>query len=451
MKNQLLSPSFMSMLAASARPLSGASGDYDALLELIGEARFVLIGEASHGTQEFYAERARITQRLIGEKGFCAVAVEADWPDAYRVNRYVLGQGDDADANAALAGFKRFPTWMWRNTAVVDFIEWQRRYNATLPSQANRTGFYGLDLYSLFTSIAEVLRYLDQVDPEGARRARARYACFDHFHDDSQRYGYATGSGLSGSCENEVIAQLLELNSRAAEYMRRDGVQARDALFYTQQNARLVMDAERYYRTMFNRHISSWNLRDHHMASTLDALALHLRPEGEQLPAKIVVWAHNSHVGDARATEVGRAGEWTLGQLAREHYQEQAFLIGLTTYEGTVTAASDWDAPTERKRVRPALPDAYEALFHQLDIPRFMLPLRGGAEMSQALWKQALERAIGVIYRPETERQSHYFHAHLSQQFDAVLHFDVTHALEPLELTGPWKLGEAPETFPVGV
>ncbi len=445
-----LSPTLISLVAASAHRLSGAADDYDALLELIGDARFVLIGEASHGTGEFYEERARITKRLIVEKGFCAVAAEADWPDAYRVNRYVCSQSDDADADAALAGFKRFPTWMWRNTAVVDFVEWLRLHNKPLPTSA-RIGFYGLDLYSLFTSIGEVLRYLDQVDPDGARRARARYACFDHFHDDSQRYGYAAGFGLSPSCENEVIAQLLDLNSQAAEYMRRDGTQARDALFYAHQNARLVMDAERYYRTMFSGHISSWNLRDHHMASTLGALALHLRPASEDKPAKIVVWAHNSHIGDARATEAGRSGEWTLGQLVRERYQEQAFLIGLTTYEGTVTAASDWDAPTERKQVRPALPNSYESLFHRTNIPRFMLPLRSNAETNEALWKQRLERAIGVIYRPETERQSHYFHAHLSQQFDAVLHFDETHALEPLELTSPWKLGEAPETFPVGV
>lgn len=444
-------PALIGSVAASAHVLTGAGDDYDALIELIDKARLVLIGEASHGTHEFYEERARITRRLIAEKGFGAVAVEADWPDAYRVNRYVRGRRDDADADAALAGFKRFPTWMWRNTAVVDFVEWLRLHNDALPPDAGRVGFYGLDLYSLFTSIEEVLRYLDQVDPDAARRARARYACFDHFHDDSQRYGHAAGFGLSPSCENEVVAQLLELNFRAAEYVRRDGAQAQDALFHAQQNARLVMNAERYYRTMFSAHVSSWNLRDHHMAGTLEALASHLRAPARDLPAKIVVWAHNSHVGDARATEAGRCGEWTLGQLARERYREQAFLIGLTTYEGTVTAASDWDAPAERKRVRPALPGAYESLFHHTGIPRFMLPLRDDTETSRALWKQALERAIGVIYRPETERQSHYFHAHLSQQFDAILHFDTTRALEPLELTSPWKLGEAPETFPVGV
>lgn len=443
--------SLYNLIASSAHRLTGSAEDYDPLLELIGDARFVLIGEASHGTHEFYEERARITRRLIAEKDFTAVAVEADWPDAYRANRYVRGQGEDTNSEEALAGFKRFPTWMWRNTEVVDFIEWLRDYNNTLLPRAPQIGFYGLDLYSLFTSISEVLRYLDQVDPEAARHARARYACFDHFQDDSQRYGYATGFGLSASCKDAVIAQMRELNVRAADYVKRDGPGASDALFYAQQNARLVMNAEHYYRTMFGSHVSSWNLRDQHMAETLDALAQHLPPTTNGLPAKIVVWEHNSHVGDARATEVGQLGEWTVGQLARERYGKQTILVGLTTYRGSVTAASDWDAPAERKRVRPALPDSYEAAFHHTGLGRFMLPLGNNTEVTRALLKHRLERAIGVIYRPETERQSHYFHACLPRQFDVVLHFDETRALEPLELSSPWTLGEAPETFPAGL
>lgn len=439
------------VIASSAHRLTGSAEDYDPLLELIGDARFVLIGEASHGTHEFYEERARITQRLIAEKGFTAVAVEADWPDAYRVNRYVRGLGEDTDSEKALAGFKRFPTWMWRNTEVVNFIEWLRRYNTTLAPQASRIGFYGLDLYSLFTSISEVLRYLDHVDPEAARHARARYACFDHFQDDSERYGYATGFGLSASCKEAVIAQMRELNARAADYAKCDGPEASDAWFYTQQNARLVMNAEQYYRTMFGSRISSWNLRDNHMAGTLDALAQHLSLAANRAPAKIVVWEHNSHVGDARATEVGQLGELTVGQLARERYGKQTILIGLTTYQGSVTAASDWDAPAERKRVRPALSDSYEEAFHHTGLDRFMLLFGGNTEVTRALSKHRLERAIGVVYRPETERQSHYFHACLPRQFDAILHVDETRAVEPLELSSPWTLGEAPETFPVGL
>lgn len=438
-------------ISSSAHLLKGTADDYDSLMDLIGDARFVLLGEATHGTHEFYRERARITQRLITEKDFTAVAVEADWPDAWRVNRYVRGQSDDTDSRQALAGFRRFPTWMWRNTDMVDFIEWLRSYNDSLSPQASAVGFYGLDLYSLFTSTDEVLKYLDKVDPEAARHARARYACFDHFDEDSQRYGYAAGFGLSESCEKEVVSQLRDLQAHAADYVRRDGPQAADAFFYAQQNARLVMNAEEYYRTMFHGRISSWNLRDRHMAETLHALAQYLsHPTGK--PARIVVWEHNSHIGDARATEVGEQGEWNVGQLARELYGDEARLIGFTTHHGTVTAASDWDGPAERKRVRPALAGSYEEAFHDTGIARFMLPLREKNPAAHALFeRRLLERAIGVIYLPESERRSHYFHARLPQQFDAVLHFDETHAVEPLELTSHWEAGEAPETFPVGV
>ena len=445
-----LNSSLSSAISSAAHLLKGTADDYDSLLDLIGDARFVLLGEATHGTHEFYRERACITQRLIAEKNFTAVAVEADWPDAYRVNRYVRNQSEDTDSNQALTGFKRFPAWMWRNTDVADFVEWLRGYNTSLLPHVPTVGFYGLDLYSLFTSIEEVLKYLDKVDPEAALRARVRYACFDHFDEDSQRYGYAAGFGLSASCENEVVAQLHDLHARAADYLRRDGPEATDAFFYAQQNARLVMNAEEYYRTMFRGHISSWNLRDRHMAETLDALAQYLSHTAGK-PAKIVVWEHNSHIGDARATEAGRRGEWNVGQLARELYGDETRLIGFTTYHGTVTAASDWDGAAERKRVRPALADSYEHVFHDTGLARFMLPLREKNPAAQALFERRLERAIGVIYLPETERQSHYFYAHLPQQFDAVLHFDDTHAVEPLELTSGWKTGEAPETFPVGV
>jgi erythromycin esterase-like protein len=437
-------------IGSSATVLTGADTDYDSLLALIGDARFVLLGEGSHGTREFYRERARITQRLITERHFTAVAVEADWPDAYRVNRYVCNQSDDSNAEQALGGFKRFPTWMWRNVEVLDFVDWLHDYNGTLMPQLPKVGFYGLDLYSLFTSIDEVLHYLDKVDPEAARRARTRYACFDHFRKDSQRYGHAVGIGMSASCEEAVVTQLRELHVQAEKYLQHDGADATDAFFYARQNARLVMNAEQYYRTMFSGRVSSWNLRDRHMTETLDALAQHLShalPE----PAKIVVWAHNSHLGDARATEVGQLGEWNVGQLARQLYGERVVLVGFTTYQGTVTAASDWDAPAQRKRVRPALAGSYEELFHQTGIARFMLPLRGNNQATQALSQPHLERAIGVIYLPETERQSHYFHANMPQQFDAILHFDETHAVKPLELSSHWETGEAPETFPVGV
>jgi erythromycin esterase-like protein len=433
----------------SAQPLTGAAQDYAGLLELIGDARLVLIGEASHGTHEFYHQRAQLTKQLIREKGFIAVAVEADWPDAYRINRYVRGVGDGATAIDALAGFKRFPTWMWRNTDVLDFVGWLRAHNEQARGRATQVGFYGLDLYSLYGSVEAVLGYLAKVDPEAAERARYRYGCFDHFGEDTQAYGYAAGFGITDSCEDEVVNQLVELQRRANEYAARDGRVAEEEYFFAEQNARLVKNAEQYYRTMFGGRISSWNLRDRHMAETLDALVSHLkRREGD---AKLVVWEHNSHLGDARATEMGQAGELNVGQLARERYGRDAVLIGLTTYAGSVTAATDWDAPAERKQVRPALPGSYEALFHEVRIPRFALPLRDSGALADALREPRLERAIGVIYRPESERASHYFHARLADQFDAVVHFDQTRAVEPLERTAKWQPGEPAETFPHGV
>jgi erythromycin esterase-like protein len=437
------------VVGEAAHPLSGAIDDYNPLMELIGDASLVLIGEASHGTHEFYRERAQITKRLIKEKGFTAVAVEADWPDAYRVNRYVQGVGSDADAVEALGGFKRFPAWMWRNADVLDFVGWLRTYNDDLPATAMKAGFYGLDLYSLHTSIAVVLDYLERIDPKAAQRARARYACFDHFGRDEQAYGYATGLGLSESCEDEVVSQLLELYQNSAEYAWRDGRFTPDEHFQATQNARLVMNAERYYRSMFRGRISSWNLRDAHMAETLGSLQTFLATQKPR--PKIVVWEHNSHLGDARATRMGQEGEWNVGQLIRERHGDDAILIGFTTFEGTVTAASNWDGPAERKRVRPALKDSYEALFHQVNIPRFLLTFRGTDHAAAALREPLLERAIGVIYRPETERASHYFQARLSDQFDAVIHFDETRAVEPLEVTAEWKIGEVPETFPTGI
>jgi erythromycin esterase-like protein len=439
------SRSAVSAVQSEARPLAGGAFDYDALVEFAGDAKRVLIGEASHGTHDFYRQRAEITKRLVREKGFTAVAVEADWPDAYRVNRWVRGGSEDGDAVEALAGFRRFPTWMWRNADVVDFVGWLRAHNESLPA-ASRVGFYGLDLYSLHASMDAVLAYLDKVDPDAARRARYRYGCFEQFGEDTQAYGYAATVGMAPSCEDEVVRQLVEMRRRAAEYASRDGRIARDEYFFAEQNARLVQNAERYYRAMFAGRVASWNLRDTHMAETLEALAGHLA--GESLLPRIVVWAHNSHLGDARATELGEAGELNLGQLVRQRHAGDAFLVGFTTYTGTVTASSDWEARAERKTVRPALRGSYEALFHDVGIPRFLLTLVEGSRASAELAEPRLERAIGVIYRPESERVSHYFHARLPQQFDAVLHFDQTRAVEPLERSADWVAGEVPETFP---
>jgi erythromycin esterase-like protein len=437
------------VVRGAARVLEGAPQDYDPLLKSIGTARFALLGEASHGTHEFYRERAEVTKRLITEKGYTAVAVEADWPDAYRVNRYVRGESDDRDAREALGGFKRFPTWMWRNTVVVEFVEWLRAYNDALPGGSTKVGFYGLDLYSLYTSIEAVLGYLDKVDPEAARRARARYSCFEHFGEDTTSYAYAAAYGAAESCEPAVVEQLVELRRRASELANRDGRVARDEFFHAEQNARLVKNAEEYYRSMFRGRVNSWNMRDRHMAETLDALVTHLSAEGQN--AKVAVWEHNSHLGDARATEMGQGGEWNVGQLVRERYTRDAFLVGFTTHRGTVTASHDWDEPGRRRRVRPALEGSYEALFHEAGAGNFMLDLRAEGQARELLRLPRLERAIGVIYRPETERLSHYFHARLAEQFDAVLHFDETTAVEPLEQRPHWEANEEPpETYPSG-
>jgi erythromycin esterase-like protein len=434
---------------ADSRPVEGAESDYDALLELIGEARLVLLGEASHGTHEFYRERARITRRLIEERGFTAVAVEGDWPDADRVSRYVKGAGDDGDAEEALRGFRRFPTWMWRNAEVLDFVGWLRTHNEQLTPAQKSVGFYGLDLYSMNSSMEAVVAYLEEVDPDAASRARLRYECLHPFSQDSSGYGQAVLLGVSEPCRKRVLEQLVELRRNAGDYLREDGLIAEDRYFLAEQNATVVANAEEYYRTMFGSPAPSWNLRDRHMADTVDQLQVHLARHGDA--GKIVVWEHNSHVGDARSTEMAQRGELNLGQLMRERHAHNAVLVGFTTYSGTVTAASEWGGEAERKRVRPALPDSYEALLHDAGIPAFLLCPLGISASGRALREPRLQRAIGVIYRPEIERQSHWFGACASQQFDALVHIDVTRAVEPLERTGTWELGEPPETYPTAL
>ena len=416
------------------------------LVDAIADARLVLIGEATHGTHEFYRTRAELTKSLIVERGFNLVAVEADWPDAYRVNRWVRGASKEFGAEAALDDFTRFPRWMWRNTDVVDFVRWLREHNDAR-SVSERVGFYGLDLYSLHRSIDAVLEYLKKVDPGAAERARSRYACFEMFGEDPQAYGYASSLGLSRDCENEVTSQLLELRRQALDYANRDGRIAADEYFFAEQNARPVANAETYYRAMFGGRAESWNVRDRHMMETLETLLAQVG-QGER-PSRAVVWAHNSHLGDARATQMGASGELNLGQLVRERFGQDAWLVGFTTHTGTVTAAMNWDDPAERRRVRPSLAGSYERLFHEVGLERFLLFLREGRARN-ALWSERLERAIGVIYRPESERPSHYFRARLPEQFDAVLHIDQTTALEPLERWAHDEI-DLPETYPSGI
>jgi erythromycin esterase-like protein len=397
-------------------------------------ARIVLLGEASHGSSEFYRARAAITRRLITEHGFSIVAAEADWPDADRIDRYVRHRPMAMHDEPA---FTRFPTWMWRNEEVHDFVAWLREYNEGQPPE-RRTAFRGLDVYSLRSSIAAVVAYLDREDPEAARLARQRYACLTPWQADPAWYGPAIGMGQHDPCEDAVVAQLRDMLGRQIEATTQDG----EDLFDAAQNARIVRAAEQYYRLMYRGGNDTWNLRDRHMFETLEHLLTRGGPD-----AKAVVWAHNSHIGDASATAMGWGGQFNIGELCRNAYRDEARLIGFATDRGTVAAADDWDAPMRIKDVRPSRPDSHERVLAETGSYRSLLDLRQ-PEVRDALARPRLERAIGVIYRPETELQSHYFEAVLPEQFDAMVWFEETRAITPLPELTPHGV---PETYPFGV
>ena len=418
----------LAALSAMARDVAGEG--LDPLVARAGQADFVLLGEATHGTREFYELRAAITRRLVAEHGFTIIALEADWPDALRLHHYVSGVTGDPNAIAALGDFERFPRWMWRNETMPPFLDAIREWNRPLAEA--QVGIFGMDLYSLHASIRAVLGYLRKKDRTAERRARERYGCFDHFGHDPQTYGYFTERAGVDDCEEEVIAQLTEMRKR---YTKRMEVYS-DHDFFVLQHARVVADAESYYRAMYRGRDESWNLRDAHMTDVVTELARHFH-RGDH-PAKVVVWAHNSHLGDARATEMGRRGEWNLGQLLRETAVGEVYSIGFSTFAGTVTATHDWDGSPRRMAVRPALDGSYEEIFHRLGRRSFWIDLRSDEEGVEFLEKPRLQRAIGVIYRPASERMSHYFEGRLPDQFDAVIHVDRTHALRPLdEVAGP--------------
>ncbi len=413
------------------------TADLDPLLDRIGDARVVLLGEATHGTSEFYRMRERISQELITRKGFRFVAIEGDWPDVARLDHYVRHFDHPPTEWTA---FARFPTWMWRNNEMRSFVDWLHDYN-TVKEPKDRVAIYGLDLYSLYTSIQSVLEYLDNVDPDAARIARERYGCLTPWQASPATYGHAALTGAYRTCEREVVRMLEDLLRKRSAYTAHDGERFLDAV----QNARLVADAEHYYRIMYYGSRASWNLRDNHMFETLKALLAFHGPR-----TKAVVWAHNSHVGDAAATEMWARGEYNIGHLCREEFADRAYSIGFGTNAGTVAAASAWDGPMEIKAVRPALDRSYEKLCHEAGHPRFMLPLRDPAAgtLRRGLSKPRLERAIGVIYRPETELASHYFQAHLPNQFDEYIWFDRSTAVTPF---GTKELEGLPDTYPFGL
>lgn len=417
-------PSMPEMIREAAEPITSIEHtNLQPLLDRIGEARLVLIGEASHGTSEFYRIRAEITKALIERKNFDFVAVEADWPDAYRIHDFVTHK--ERQEPHEWEAFSRFPTWMWRNQEVLDFIHWLREFNLQRRLPARRAGFYGLDLYSLFTSVHCVLDYLDRVDPEAAAVARVRYGCLSPWEADPATYGRATLSGRYRSCEGEVVRVLQELSQHRLDTAVADG----EELFDAQLNARLVADAEQYYRIMYYGSDESWNHRDTHMFETLRLL---LDRHGGK--SKAVVWEHNSHLGNAAATQFGNHGQLNVGQLCRQAFGKDVYAIGQGTDHGTVAAATAWEGPMEIKHVRPALPDSYERLMHLAEMDAFFLPLTKSRnqQLTSALAARRLERAIGVIYRPDTERQSHYFDASLPNQFDEWIWFDETSAVHPL-------------------
>jgi protein-L-isoaspartate(D-aspartate) O-methyltransferase len=427
------------LLRETAEPFDDiADARLGALLERIGGARVVLLGEATHGSAEFYRMRARITRELIERKGFSMVAVEADWPDAAWVDRYV---GHAAAPPPGGPPFARFPRWMWRNAEVAEFVDWLREHNAAVRQQEARVGFYGLDLYSMYGSIGVVLNYLDRVDPAAARVARSRYGCLTPWSEDPAAYGRAAITGRARACESEVVAVLVDMIARRPEYAHRDGRRFFDAA----QNARLIANAERYYRIMYRGSVASWNLRDQHMFDTLAALLAFHGPDG-----RAVVWAHNSHIGDAAATEMGAKGEHNIGHLCRRAFGSDAYLVGFGTDHGTVAAAADWDQPMEIMPVRPSHADSYERICHESGVPAFLLALAepGRTEVRDELLEPRLERAIGVVYRPQTEMASHYFAASLPRQFDEYVWFDRSEAVAPLE--GPVAQG-LPETYPFGL
>ncbi|CAF1195727.1 unnamed protein product [Rotaria sordida] len=448
---------------------SNKAADYDPILAAIGNARVVMIGEASHGSHEFYLHRAEITKRLIEEKGFTVVACEADWPPAYRVNRWVKGHPvakNISDANDALKEFTRFPSWMWRNTVVVDFITWLRKYNENLGQEKKKAGFFGIDLYSLQASREEVLKYLEKHEPGLVAEARKNYGCFERYSDE-QEYGYCAATKLSSGCEKEAIQVLTKMLEVHAKHVSEGKIKDNDSdeSFYAMENAKIVREAEKYYRHMFEGGQITWNIRDTHMCDCLQDLLKHNGPD-----TKAVIWAHNSHVGDARETDSRRAREVNIGQLVRERFGiGNTFNIGFTTYTGTVTAADSWDMDPDFKRVRPSLNESVEFLLHEAltkdstmtnDGQYFLLfrsndsSINLSKELHTELHKKRLERAIGVIYRPRTERQSHYFDASLSTQFDCIIHVEVTRALRPLEIHPAWAEAEkehVPDTFPMNV
>jgi len=432
--------SAIALVRQYAHPVTGAPRDYDPLLSMIGDNRFVMLGEATHGTHEFYHERLKITRRLIEEKGFDAIVLEANWTDAFEINQYVLGKTKHKNATLALAGFTRFPVWMWRNAEFRDLVESVRSINDSRTRGEHKVGVYGMDLYGIKESAAALVDYLRRTDQRSADQAARRYECINRYRR-IEDYAMAVRYDPKASCEKQVTEQFQETENVYRIWLKRGNGQRNDELFAAYQNARVVKNAEIYYRRSLDRGFSSWNLRDTHMSETINALADYFDAVGDGT-SKIVVWAHNSHQGDALMTDMGESGEFNVGHLMRKAHDGKTVLVGFTTDRGKVMAAREWDQPGEIRTLQPALPGSYARIFADTGIPNFLLTFRGNERLSKELSSERLQRAVGVIYVPETELQSHYFQARISQQFDAVVHLSETKAVEPLGLSASPRADE---------
>jgi len=408
-------------------PLHGETNDFYPLLDLVGDSHFVLLGEETHGTHQFYQARAELTRLLIEEKGFNAVAVEADFPDAYYVNQFIKGDSLPS-ASQTLQHFSRFPNWMWCNEEMLYFVNILRSINDNRVPE-RKVGFYGLDLYSMYSSIESVIAYLQKVDPEAAINAKRRFECFERFGSEDDSYERAM-KFYKPDCRDEVVSQLQELQQKELSYIVKNNINEKEAFFTAKQNARLAMDAEQYYREMFNKKVNSWNLRDLHMTNTIDQISEYLLKTTGY--GKVIVWAHNSHIGNAMATEFARTGELNIGQLMLYRHWDDVKLIGFTTHSGTLSAASDWGGNVQTMQLNPSIPGSYEDLFHNTDIKAFIVDLHNIKDTSAFFESDHLERAIGVTYSPQSERESHYFFAKITDQFDAIVHYDISSALTPL-------------------
>lgn len=438
-KHPIDSNEIIELIKRTSSPLEN-SEDLDPLIDYIGDAKYVLLGEASHGTHEYYVWRAKITQRLIQEKGFSFVGVEGDWPDCYRLNRFAKGYlNSEKDVYDVLDKFNRWPTWMWANWEIAAFIDWLKVFNENLPAD-KRIGFYGLDVYSFRESMNSIIQYLEKNDPEALKVAKKAMECFEPY-GDNEGQSYARASALVPElCEKEVVNLLAEIINKAENY-NSDA----ENVMSTEQNAHIARDAEKYYRAMIKRGPASWNIRDRHMVSTIDRL---MKYHGND--AKTIVWEHNTHIGDARATDMASEGMVNVGQLLREQYSKEGVVaVGFGSYKGSVIAGRNWGDEMRKIKVPEAIEGSWENIFHQACKGENRMLLFDKIKEEQCIAPPIDHRAIGVVYNPEHERFGNYVPSILPKRYDAFIFLDETTALHPIHIEPAGN--QIPETYPFGM